>query len=197
MNTAHLNGYEGAVILFGDEVGFAQWGSLSYTWALRGQQPLIKTCGRRKKLKMFGAIAFLSGKFHYQECRGQFNGESYIRFLKQLLRYYKGQKVVLIEDGAPYHNRKKVKAFVEEHSELIEIERLPAYSPEKNPIERLWRKVKREGTHLKYFPTFEDLRNSVLKVFKRFQRNARCVREVMGQLLKKWGFELSASRASS
>ena len=188
---------EGAVILFGDEVGFAQWGSLSYTWALRGQQPLIKTCGQRKKLKVFGAIAFLSGKLHYQECRGQFNGESYIRFLKQLLRYYKGQKVVLIEDGAPYHNPKKVKAFVEEHSELIEIERLPAYSPEKNPIERLWRKVKREGTHLKYFPTFEDLRNSVLKVFKRFQRNARCVREVMGQLLKKWGFEPSASQASS
>ena len=74
---------------------------------------------------------------------------------------------------------------------------MAASSREKNPIERLWRKVKREGTHLKYFPTFEDLRNSVLKVFKRFQRNARCVPEVMGQLLKKWGFELSASQASS
>jgi transposase len=37
-----------ALILFGDEVSFAQWGSLSHTWAPKGQQPTVKTSGRRK-----------------------------------------------------------------------------------------------------------------------------------------------------
>ena len=31
------------LILFEDEASFAQWGSLRYTWARRGQQPEVKT----------------------------------------------------------------------------------------------------------------------------------------------------------
>jgi hypothetical protein len=34
---------------------------------------------------------------------------------------------------------------------------LPSDSPDDNPIEKLWKKVKKEGTHLHYFPTFEAL----------------------------------------
>lgn len=59
----------GAVILFGDEVSFAMWGSLSRTWAPRGQQPLVKTRGMRQGLKMFGAIRFDDGAFVYREAR--------------------------------------------------------------------------------------------------------------------------------
>ena len=34
---------------------------------------------------------------------------------------------------------------------------LPPYSPDLNPIESLWKKVKKEATHLHYFPLFADL----------------------------------------
>lgn len=37
-----------ALLLFGDEASFAQWGSLSYTWAPKGQQPEVPTSGKRK-----------------------------------------------------------------------------------------------------------------------------------------------------
>ena len=57
------------MILFVDEVSFAQWGSLSYTWAVRGQQPVVKTKGCRKGLKLFGAIGFQDGQFHYREAQ--------------------------------------------------------------------------------------------------------------------------------
>ena len=43
------------LILFEDEASFAQWGSLSYTWARRGQQPEVPTSGKRKGYKVFGA----------------------------------------------------------------------------------------------------------------------------------------------
>ena len=52
-----------AVILCGDEVSFAMWGSLGRTGARRGQQPEVKTKGIRKGLKMFGVIEFESGNF--------------------------------------------------------------------------------------------------------------------------------------
>jgi hypothetical protein len=37
-----------ALLLFGDEASFAQWGSLSYTWAPQGQQPEVRISGKRK-----------------------------------------------------------------------------------------------------------------------------------------------------
>src|SRR5262249_56361398 len=39
------------LILFEDEASFAQWGSLSYTWARRGRQPEVPTSGKRKGYK--------------------------------------------------------------------------------------------------------------------------------------------------
>jgi len=50
--------HRGALLLFGDEASFAPWGSLSYTWAPSGQQPLIPTCGKRKAYKVFGLIDY-------------------------------------------------------------------------------------------------------------------------------------------
>src|SRR5215510_14700204 len=51
-----------ALLLFGDEASFAQWGSLSYTWAPKGQQPEVPTSGKRKAYKVFGLIDTFSTK---------------------------------------------------------------------------------------------------------------------------------------
>jgi len=66
-----------AIIVFVDEVSFAQWGSLGRTWAPLGKQPKVVTCGKRKGLKMFGAIEFKTGAFRYLECNSKFNGDFY------------------------------------------------------------------------------------------------------------------------
>lgn len=91
----------GAVILFADEVSFALWGSLSRTWAPRGQQPVVKTRGRRKGMKLFGAIEFGSGAFYYREAVGYTLSATALKQLKaegmpvemvQALRPLKGQR---------------------------------------------------------------------------------------------------------
>lgn len=237
----------GAVILFADEVSFAMWGSLSRTWAVRGQQPLVKTRGIRKGLKMFGAISFFDGAFEYREalaytltakalkqlkadgvpaeivaqlaplkglryptqerfhhavderlgadCRaryerplqevaegsGRFNSASYVEFLKQLLAQF-DTPIILIEDGAPYHRSQEVKQFKADHAQRLTIEPLPAFSPDYNPIEKLWRNTKKDATHLKYFKTFDELRASVLTVFRKYLDDATHVIRVMKKL---------------
>lgn len=178
----------GGVILFGDEVSFAQWGSLARTWAPCGQQPTVKTCGKRKGLKMFGAIEFFSGDFHYLECADKFNADTYRQFLTTLLQAYPGP-VFLIEDGAPYHRSAEIKQFKEEMRARgrLFVEHLPTYSPDKNPIEKLWKNTKRLATHLKYFPTFDDLRKAVVQAFNRFLDDALLVVCVMKKLRHKAG----------
>lgn len=236
-----------AVILFGDEVSFAMWGSLSRTWAPRGQQFLVKTKGIRKGLKMYGVIEFEGGGFHYleslhyalkpksfrdlkhaglprelcerlkplkaktfktqtaflkqlqatlgqaetaryrslilkhTEVAGRFNKEGYVEFLKQVLNRFQGN-VILIEDGAPYHKASLVKEFVESTEGRLTLERLPAFSPDFNPIEKLWKNTKREATHLKYFETFEALRESVCRAFEKYLREASYIIRVMKKL---------------
>ena len=172
-----------AVIIFVDEVSFAQWGSLGRTWAPMGKQPKVKTCGKRKGLKMFGAIEFKTGGFRYKECNGKFEGNFYVECLKQIISEL-GCPIILIEDGAPYHKSQLVNEFKEEmmSRECLFVYRLPSYSPDKNPIEKLWRTTKRDATHCRYFPTFEDLRSAVVRASNTYMDAATKVIATMAKL---------------
>src|SRR5262249_60278675 len=75
----------GGLILFEDEASFAQWGSLSYTWARRGHQPEVPTSGIRKGYKVFGAIEYFSGRLFSQGIEGRFNSDSYRAFFQMIL----------------------------------------------------------------------------------------------------------------
>ena len=245
---------ENAIILFGDEVSFAMWGSLGRTWGVIGEQPEVKTKGCRKGLKMFGAIGFNNGQFIYMESlaysitpklikllkedsasdeslkqleelknekyankesylkaleeiigkdkvkeketellnltetAGKFNGENYVKFLQKIINET-SSKVILVEDGAPYHGSQIVKDFVSDNSEQLYIERLPSFSPDFNPIEKLWKNTKRDATHCKYFETFEKLRESVVTAFKDYLHDTSKIICVMTKLRKEAGIE--------
>ena len=129
-----------ALLLFGDEASFAQWGSLSYTWAPKGQQPEVPTSGKRKGYKIFGLVDYFSGQFFYKSQTGRFNSESYAAFLLNVLSQTT-QHVIVIQDGARYHTSKVMRQFFAAHADRLTIEQLPAYSPDFNPIEHLWKKV--------------------------------------------------------
>ena len=123
-----------AWILCGDEASFPQWGSLSSTWAKRGEQPTVKTCGKRKGYKVFGLIEFFSGRFFYQGIEGKFTSESYQAFLTMVL-CQTGKPLFLIQDGAKYHTSQSTRAFLAAHQAQLTVHQLPSYSPDYNPIE--------------------------------------------------------------
>ena len=163
----HLSKEKNALILFGDEASFAQWGSLSYTWAPKGEQPIVKTSGKRKAYKVFGLIDFFSGRLFWQGHNGRFNSESYQAFLSAVLNQTQ-QHIILIQDGARYHTSRALNDFFTAHAERLTKFQLPSYSPDFNPIEFLWKKVKKQATHLKYFQIFADLVSSVSQALHEF-----------------------------
>ena len=71
---------QGALLLFGDEASFVQWGSLSYPWVPTGQQPTVKTCGKRKGYKVIGLIDYFSGRLFWKGQTERFNAEATRRF---------------------------------------------------------------------------------------------------------------------
>lgn len=151
---------QGAHLFFGDEASFAQWGSLSYTWARKGHQPQVKTTGLRKGYKVFGAIEFFSGRLISQGTEARFQSDSYQSFLHYLLSQVSGT-IILIQDGARYHTSKATREFLEVHKKRLTVYQLPSYSPDYNPIEYLWKKVKTQATHNRYFAEFVKLVKSV------------------------------------
>ena len=149
-----------AYILFGDEASFPQWGSLSYTWAKRGQQPTVQTSGKRKGYKVFGLIDYFTGEFFFKCQEERLNSETYEAFLIDVISN-STRHIILIQDGARYHTSKHMIAFFKLHKDRITCYSLPSYSPDYNPIEKLWKKIKEKGTHRPYFPTFDALKNKV------------------------------------
>jgi transposase len=168
-----------AHLLFGDEASFPQWGTLSYTWARRGHQPTVKTSGKRTGYKVFGLIDYFTGRLWYQGRRGKLNSESYQAFLEQVLAST-DQPVILIQDGARYHTSAAMKHFFATHAHRLTVEQLPTYSPDYNPIEKLWKGIKQHHTHMQYFPTFDALTDKVEQALLDFANREADILELCG-----------------
>jgi transposase len=177
------------LILFEDEASFAQWGSLSYTWARRGHQPEVPTSGKRKGYKVLGAIEYFSGRLFSQGIAGRFNSESYQAFLQMILAQTT-EHLFLIHDGARYHTSASTMAFLAAHKARITEYPLPSYSPDYNPIEYLWKKTKQRATHNKYFTEFAELTVSVEKALAYFATHPDTVLGLFGRYCEESGLEL-------
>ena len=157
-----------ALLLFGDEASFPQWGTLTCTWARRGRQPVVQTSGKRRGWKVFGLVDYFTGRFFHQGLEGRFTSASYTAFLARVLEQTTGH-VMVIQDGARYHTSADTKRFFQQHAERLQVYQLPSYSPDYNPIEKLWKKLKEQETHLHYFPTFEALSAKVAQALLKFE----------------------------
>ena len=89
---------------------------------------------------MFGALS--EEEFSAQLTEERCNFQTWLQFLKSLLRKY--GKIVIFVDGARYHFEKEhVQQFYEENKHRLVIVQLPPYSPNLNPIEQVWKKIKK------------------------------------------------------
>ncbi len=177
-----------AMVLFGDEASFSQWGSLSYTWSRRGEQPTVKTSGKRKAYKIMGFIDYFSGAFFYKAHTGRFNSITYEEFLTEVLAETT-KHLIIIQDGASYHTSKAMREFFEKQADRLTVYQLPRYSPEFNPIEFLWRNIKKQATHLRYFPKFEDLTKKIDEKLAYFADLPESILGLMGRYCKTLGAE--------
>jgi len=112
------------LLLFGDEASLAQWGSLASTWAKRGEQPLVQTCGKRKAYKVFGLIDYFTGRFFHRGQTERFTSATYCAFLEQVLTTTTCPLIVL-QDGATYHTAAATKEFIARHAARLTVYQLP------------------------------------------------------------------------
>lgn len=93
------------------------------------------------------------------------NSDTIVHFLGQLReKYQPSHKLHLILDGAGYHIANVVKNTAEALN--IQLRYLPPYSPNLNPIERLWKVMNERARNSVYFKTKREFRAALEKFFK-------------------------------
>ena len=135
------------VLVYIDEAHFHRDMDPGYGWGRIGKRMWRKSgCARlSERLNGYGAYDFTNGECLLWE-DGWCDGERTVQFLQELKKWREGKagELVVIWDNAPCHTAKVVKA---EAARLgIELVNLPGYSPDLNPIERLWGWMRDEVT---------------------------------------------------
>lgn len=73
-----------------------------------------------------------------------------------------------------------MKLFCEQFKERLTVYQLPTYSPDFNPIEKLWKNIKKDEIHLHYFPTFDSLKQKVEEALLHFAIDKRRFLDFLG-----------------
>jgi transposase len=145
-----------------DECHFQQHGSRCVMWVPpEATDPVLWHEPTRRSIGLFGAVNLQGGQMHALCCE-PFNGDTFVVFLRTLLRRRaRGLRMVVLADNAAYHKSPPVRAFLAACEPRLQLLYLPPYSPELNPIERVWKLTRRLCTHNRYFPDLDDLRTLV------------------------------------
>lgn len=145
-------------------------------WFLKGTCPEIKSPVGRYKMSVFGAMG-QNGQLIYNQSE-IFNAETFKDFLMLLVVYAcvglktigKKKKILLVLDNAKYHHALLLQPWLESMSDILELFFLPAYSPDLNAIEMLWKKTRRAVTHNRFYENIEKLKYDLSLYWNQFDK---------------------------
>jgi len=121
------------------------------------RDPIVWQAPTRKQIGIYGAVRLRDGQL-MAWTSSLFNGETFEEFLEMLLPdRARKRKMCLILDNSRYHHAHSLRGWLRKNEKLLRLEFLPPYSPQLNPIERVWKLTRRICTHNRYFPSLEEL----------------------------------------
>jgi transposase len=147
-----------------DEAGFTLDPCVPYAWQTVGETIEIPAASSDR----INVLAFLSTdlRFHPFIFEKTVDSEIVIACFEYLSQIITRPTLVAI-DGAPTHTSEAFQSRLEEwEARGLYVYLLPAYSPELNLIEILWRMIKYHWLPLKAYESFKDLMRSLIEVLK-------------------------------
>lgn len=150
--------------------------TLAATLGVKGHRPTVGTRDCKDLLYVFAVVNRVTAAVHANTLESPKNAkkktglsktrrmpEGFADHLRHIGRIYPREeykRVVLLIDNAPWHRGKPIDEAMRDNPH-VEFKRLPSYSPQLNPIERFWKKLRRRATHNRLFDTRADLKTSI------------------------------------
>ena len=172
----------GGTVFFVDEAGVRSDYHAGTTWAPIAQTPTVAATDARFGLNMISAIS-AQGALRFSVLTGTLTAAEFIAFLKRLrhdTEHNGSDPVFCIADNHPAHRAKAVDRFVNSTDGALRLYRLPAYSPQLNPDEWVWKNVKHDGVAPAAPHGPEQMKSVVTARLRRLQRLPHLVRGFFG-----------------
>ena len=135
-----ISGFSASDLVFLDESGCNTDMTRRYAYSFGGSRAVDSTPLSKPKNTTILSSIQLNGTLHYTTFSGGTTVERFKRYLETDLLPHLNGKSVLIMDNMKSHHARAVKNLLD--SLGIRYIYLPPYSPDLNPIEKLWSKVK-------------------------------------------------------
>lgn len=136
---------------------------LAYGWIKKGVRKEIPANTGRSRLNLSGIVDVINHNVLIQEDE-MLNAGATIKFFQTIEEAYPSKTIIHVFcDNARYYRNQAVKKYLEDSK--IEVHFLPPYSPNLNPIERLWKWMKERVIYNAYYEEFTEFRMAVLGFF--------------------------------
>jgi transposase len=134
------------VLLTADEMILSTRTTFQKIWLPVNSFPKIDVSNQRKNRSIYGFLNVQNGVQHAFKKERQ-NSNITVNVLDKICQIYKGKKIVLYWDNAPWHRGKEIKEWLKKNTHRIRLENFPRYAPELNPQEHVWREGRAKITH--------------------------------------------------
>jgi transposase len=159
------------VLLIEDETVFRLFPVLRRAWSLKGEQATIAISGNNDQRVLFGSINVRTGHRIIMQ-HPKINQAGFQAFLYLLRRSYRGRQIWLLLDKASAHTAPKSQKLAD--TLKIKLIWLPKQCPELNPMDQLWRSVKKDiSSNYQYLNIREHTDFAETYVLKLTNRKAR------------------------
>lgn len=139
--------YKTIRLMFQDEASFGRINKPKHCWCFPGHRPSVPCHRVREYRYVYGAVEPLTGGSFFlilPYC----NTEYMNLFLEKLSEQYPDDLIVLVCDGAAWHKSNGL-----EIPDNIRLIFLPPATPEMNPIEQIWKEIRKRGFRNELFQT--------------------------------------------
>ena len=137
--------------MFADEAGFGRINKPKYCWCFPGLRPTVPCHHIREYRYAYGAVEAKTGESFFlvlPYC----NTDCMNVFLRKLSKKYPDDYILLAADRASWHKSKGLNV-----PDNIEFFYLPPATPEMNPIEQIWKEIRKIGFRNEVFHTLDKV----------------------------------------
>jgi len=160
------------VVFFEDEGRFGRISREMYCWVRKDMVPSVARQMVREYIYAYSALSPQTGDC-YSIITPSCNTESMNYFLKRLAGKYKQYNIVLILDKAGWHISNNISL-----PDNLVLLHLPPYSPELNPVELLWREVRRNFFHNKIFNSLDEVEDTLAEALREWHKKPEKVKSL-------------------
>ena len=156
---------DGMAVFAEDEAAVQRSQNPAYGWRPTGGREQVRASFSRESVRIFGAMSQDELRIKIVEST---NSSTFREFLEEIRR--DRPRLFMVLDNASYHKSKAVREYVESTGGDVELEFLPPYTPQLNPVETVWRDLKKRLAG-RFFRSLDELKAAITAILEREMGN--------------------------